>query len=209
MIASGGVDGWKMDLHFLFLAFAINVGARMVLFDIPGTGESAIPLSRESAEVINGLVAYARELGNGRVAHLGISMGGYFSAITGLSGTVDAAVVLGGPVEEAFAEGRSFEFGMADIVGNALGFNAGRPPRRSPGDATRWASGRCSTPTRTRRCWLSTAPRTSTAPARHARLRRPARHTRRTAPGNRALRGDQARRSSPNHVQLAEPNTHG
>jgi esterase FrsA len=122
MIASGGVDGWKMDLHFLFLAFAMNVRARMVLFDIPGTGESAIPLSRESADVVDRLVAYARELGNGRVAHLGVSMGGYFSAITGLSGTVDAAIVLGGPVEEAFAQGRGFQFGMADIVGNALGF---------------------------------------------------------------------------------------
>jgi esterase FrsA len=123
VIASGGVDGWKMDLHFLFLAFALNVGARMVMFDIPGTGESTVPLSREAADLVNGVVTYARELGSGRVAHLGISMGGYFSAITGLSGTVDAAIVLGGPVEAAFAENRGFQFGMADIVGNAFGFD--------------------------------------------------------------------------------------
>ncbi len=126
VIASGGVDSWKMDLHGLFLAFAANVRARMVLFDIPGTGESEIALSRDSAELIEGLVAYARERGNGRVAHLGISMGGYFSAITGLSGSVDAAVVLGGPVEAAFTADREFQFGMADIVANALGFD--HPP---------------------------------------------------------------------------------
>jgi esterase FrsA len=60
---------------------------------------------------------------DGTVAHLGISMGGYFSAATGLKGSVDAAVVLGGPVDAAFAPGRTFQFGMADIVANAFGFD--------------------------------------------------------------------------------------
>jgi esterase FrsA len=126
LIASGGVDSWKMDLHALFVAFALNTRARVLAFDIPGTGECPIPLSRDSVELVDGLVAHARALGDGTVAHLGISMGGYFSAATGLAGTVDAAIVLGGPVESAFAPGRSFQFGMADIVGNAFGFN--RPP---------------------------------------------------------------------------------
>ncbi len=123
LIASGGVDSWKMDLHALFVAFALNTRTRVIAFDIPGTGECPIPLSRDSVEMIDGLVAHARELGDGTVAHLGISMGGYFSAATGLSGTVDAAIVLGGPVESAFAPARSFQFGMADIVGNAFGFD--------------------------------------------------------------------------------------
>jgi esterase FrsA len=123
LIASGGVDSWKMDLHALFVAFALGTGARVLAFDIPGTGECPIPLSRDSVEMVDGLVAYARELGDGTVAHLGISMGGYFSAATGLAGSVDAAIVLGGPVDAAFAAGRSFQFGMADIVGNAFGFD--------------------------------------------------------------------------------------
>ncbi len=126
LIASGGVDSWKMDLHALFVAFALNTRTRVLAFDIPGTGECPIPLSRDSVEMIDGLAAYARGLGDGRVAHLGISMGGYFSAATGLAGTVDAAIVLGGPVEAAFAADRSFQFGMADIVSNAFGFD--RPP---------------------------------------------------------------------------------
>jgi esterase FrsA len=123
LIASGGVDSWKMDLHALFVAFALNTRARIVAFDIPGTGECQIPLSRDSVKMVDALVAYARGLGDGMVAHLGISMGGYFSAATGLAGTVDAAIVLGGPVESAFAPGRSFQFGMADIVANAFGFD--------------------------------------------------------------------------------------
>jgi esterase FrsA len=123
LIASGGVDSWKMDLHALFVAFALNTPTRVVAFDIPGTGECPIPLSRDSVDMIDGLVAHARELGNGTVAHLGISMGGYFSAATGLAGTVDAAIVLGGPIESAFAPTRSFQFGMADIAGNAFGFD--------------------------------------------------------------------------------------
>jgi esterase FrsA len=123
LIASGGVDSWKMDLHALFVAFALNTRMRVLAFDIPGTGECPIPLSRDSVGLVDGLAAYAREHGDGSVAHLGISMGGYFSAATGLAGTVDAAIVLGGPVEAAFAPGRSFQFGMADIVSNAFGFD--------------------------------------------------------------------------------------
>ncbi len=126
LLASGGVDSWKMDLHGLFVAFALGTRMRVLAFDIPGTGESAIPLAPDSTEVVDSLVAHARELGAGTVAHLGISMGGWFSAATGLAGTVDAAVVLGGPVESAFAAGRTFRFGMAEIVGNAFGFDA--PP---------------------------------------------------------------------------------
>jgi esterase FrsA len=126
LLASGGVDSWKMDLHLLFTAFALNTGTRVLALDIPGTGESEVPLSAESVAVIDGLIAAARELGNGTVAHLGISMGGYFSARSGLAGQVDAAIVLGGPVEAAFAADREWQFGMRDIVGNALGFD--RPP---------------------------------------------------------------------------------
>jgi len=123
VIASGGVDSWKMDLHAVFVALALNTSTRVLAFDIPGTGECPAPLSRDSVDIIDGLVAHARNLGDGTVAHLGISMGGYFSATTGLAGTVDAAIVLGGPVEAAFEPGRAFRFGMADIAGNAFGFD--------------------------------------------------------------------------------------
>jgi esterase FrsA len=63
-------------------------------------------------------------MGNGVVAHLGISMGAYYSARSGLAGEVDAAINLGGPVEAAFNRNlESMQFGMDGIVGNALGFD--------------------------------------------------------------------------------------
>ena len=57
LIASGGVDSWKMDLHALFVAFALNTRMRILAFDIPGTGECPIPLSGESVDLMDGLVA--------------------------------------------------------------------------------------------------------------------------------------------------------
>ncbi|MFJ1843931.1 alpha/beta fold hydrolase [Streptomyces sp. NPDC088146] len=127
-LASGGVDSWKMDLHPLWVDLALQSRTRIVAFDIAGTGETShVPMTHDGGtEIIEGLIAEARRLGNGKVAHFGVSMGGYYAARTGLSGAVDAAVVLGGPVEASFAPGRGFAFGMEGIVGNALGFD--RPP---------------------------------------------------------------------------------
>jgi esterase FrsA len=127
VIASGGVDSWKMDMHLAFVGTAARLGVRVLAFDIPGTGESVVPMTAlGGAEVVRGLIAYARTLGNGVVAHFGISMGGHVSARSGLAGEVDAAVVLGGPVEAAFTGAGPSHFGMAGIVGNALGFD--QPP---------------------------------------------------------------------------------
>lgn len=126
LLVSGGVDGWKADLHQLFAQLALRTGALVVAFDIPGTGESQLALSPESTRLIDELIAAARELGDGRVVHLGLSMGGYFSAYSGLTGRADAAVVLGGPVEASFAPDRDWRYGMFGIVANAMGFDA--PP---------------------------------------------------------------------------------
>ena len=127
IVASGGVDSWKMDMHLAFVGTAMRLGVRVLAFDIPGTGESSVRMTAEGgAEIVRGLIAHARTLGNGVVAHLGISMGGYYSARSGLAGEVDAAVVLGGPVEAAFTGGPPSHFGMAGIVGNAMGFD--QPP---------------------------------------------------------------------------------
>ena len=127
VIASGGVDSWKMDMHLAFVGTAAQLGVRVLAFDIPGTGESAVPMTGAGgAEIVRGLITHARTLGNGVVAHFGISMGGHFSARSGLAGEVDAAVVLGGPVEAAFTGEAPRHFGMAGIVGNAMGFD--RPP---------------------------------------------------------------------------------
>jgi esterase FrsA len=127
VIASGGVDSWKMDLHGLMVMLAVGLRVRVLAFDIPGTGESSVPMTGAGgAEIVRGLIAHARTIANGLVAHVGFSMGGYYSARSGLAGEVDAAVVLGGPVEAAFVGEGPTKFGMAGIVGNALGFD--EPP---------------------------------------------------------------------------------
>ncbi|MEV6425753.1 alpha/beta hydrolase [Streptomyces sp. NPDC051662] len=123
LLVSGGVDSWKMDLHGLLVTLCSHTGLPAVAFDIPGTGDSQVPMSPDGAEIVRGLIGHARTLGNGIVVHVGISMGGHYSARSGLAGEADAAVVLGGPVEAAFAHGRLARFGMDGIVGNALGFD--------------------------------------------------------------------------------------
>jgi esterase FrsA len=122
LIASGGVDTWKMDIHPWWVGFTQGAGVTTMAFDHPGTGETAIPLDGGADEVIRGLADYARILGNGKVAHFGASFGGNFAAMSGLSGIVDAAVVLGGPVVGAF-EAQNLQklpYGMHDILGNAM-----------------------------------------------------------------------------------------
>ncbi|MFC9652693.1 alpha/beta fold hydrolase [Streptomyces sp. NPDC056937] len=133
LLVSGGVDSWKMDVHGLLTALCAHTGLLtalcahtglpVVAFDIPGTGDSQVPMSPDGAEIVRGLIGHARTLGNGIVAHVGISMGGHYSARSGLAGEADAAIVLGGPVEAAFDGGRLARFGMDGIVGNALGFD--------------------------------------------------------------------------------------
>ena len=122
LIASGGVDTWKMDIHPWWVGLTQGAGVTTMAFDHPGTGETAIPLDRHADEVIRGIAAYARTLGNGKVGHFGVSFGGNFAAMSGLSGIVDAAVDLGGPVDGAFEVGnvQKLPFGMHDILGNAL-----------------------------------------------------------------------------------------
>jgi esterase FrsA len=125
LIYSGGVDTYKMDLHTVCVTLAQRLGITVIAFDIPGTGESPVDLSVKGDELVLGIANEARKLGNGKVAHLGFSFGGNFSAMTGLSGAVDAAIVNGGPVDKAWGEdnAKNLPFGMPNIIGNDMGFD--------------------------------------------------------------------------------------
>lgn len=122
LIASGGVDTWKMDIHPWWLAFTMNAGVNVLAFDHPGTGETPIPLDSHADEVITGIARYAKEIGDGRVAHFAASFGANFAAMSGLTRIVDAAVDLGGPVVHSFepAHLAKLPYGMQDILGNAM-----------------------------------------------------------------------------------------
>ena len=123
MLFSGGVDSWKMDLHNMIMMFARDLPVRVIAFDLPGTGESRVHLGRAGTQVIDGLVQTARSMTSGLVVHVGFSFGGYFASYSGLSGIVNGAVSLGGPVDRAFSPDRTWAYGMAGIVGNALGYD--------------------------------------------------------------------------------------
>lgn len=125
LLLSGGVDTWKMDVHPWCETFTLNAGVGVLAFDHPGTGETRIPLDGHADEVVRGIADYARGIGDGRVAHFGASFGGNFAAMTGLTGIVDAAVELGGPVVDAFQSENlaKLPFGMHDILGNAMGWD--------------------------------------------------------------------------------------
>src|ERR1700677_1794500 len=125
LLVSGGVDTWKMDIHRMCVECAQRLGVTVLAFDQPGTGENQAPLVLEADEIVLGLAQEARTIGNGKVAHFGLSFGANYSAMTGLVGAVDAAVVLGGPIDRAFAKEalEKLPYGMADIVSNAMGFD--------------------------------------------------------------------------------------
>jgi esterase FrsA len=53
---SGGVDTYKMDLHPVCLTLAQRLGITVLSYDIPGTGESPVPLSVKGDEIVLGIV---------------------------------------------------------------------------------------------------------------------------------------------------------
>jgi len=126
MIASGGVDTWKMDLHGFWEKFALVCKCHVVAFDLPGNGElSHVPMDSYGDQIIHGLIKFARGYGSGTVAHFGFSMGGHYSAISGLRGDVDFAIVCGGPTNHSFTPENATRltagYGMDGIMFNAMG----------------------------------------------------------------------------------------
>jgi esterase FrsA len=125
LVVTGGIDTWKMDLHSMWVAYVLGAHLRIVACDIPGTGElTGVAMTPDSTAILDQVVAFARTLTTGKVGQLGMSFGGYFSAHAGLTEVVDAAVVVGGPVLNAFAAENvtGLLYGMKDIFGNAAGF---------------------------------------------------------------------------------------
>ena len=86
-----------------------------------------MPLAPDGDKVLDGLVALLREQRPGEpVGYFGLSFGGHWAVRLALRGVVDAAVDLGGPTGAAdeATDVLSLPYGMAAIVGNALGLTA-------------------------------------------------------------------------------------
>lgn len=126
LMFSGGVDGFKIDIHGIVIALLERLGVTILAFDLAGTGECPIALTAEGGDaIIAGVAAEARRIGSGKVAYLGFSFGGSFAAMAGLSNMVDAALVLGGPVDQAFGmeNAKNLPYGMAGIIANDMHYD--------------------------------------------------------------------------------------
>ncbi|UTH76039.1 alpha/beta fold hydrolase [Chromobacterium sp. IIBBL 290-4] len=123
---SGGVDTGKIALHRLALALARIGRFRVLAVDMPGTGESSLPLRADSEGYYRAWLA--RFAQGGPRALLGISFGGHWAAKLALGGEVDAAVNLGGPLIGAAELDADYAAalpnGMSGIVAHALGLAA-------------------------------------------------------------------------------------
>ncbi|MEV6169242.1 alpha/beta fold hydrolase [Streptomyces sp. NPDC051954] len=126
LLVSGGVDTWKMDLHRLLVGSSLATGLLVVAMDMPGTGESALPLRPDSDSVLSGVIDLLRKQYGKPVGFLGLSFGGHWAAKLALLGRVDAAVDVGGPTgiaDRSPQELMAMPYGMPGIVGNALGLD--------------------------------------------------------------------------------------
>jgi esterase FrsA len=128
LLLSGGVDTGKMELHRLAVTTALATGLLVAAIDMPGTGESDVPLSPGIDLLLAALVERLRAEHGAPVAFWGISFGGHWSAKLAMLGQVDAAVDLGGPTGVAAdrTDILDLPYGMPGIIGNALRLDA--PP---------------------------------------------------------------------------------
>jgi esterase FrsA len=54
LLLCGGMDTWKIELHRAALVAALLTGMTVAVVNIPGTGESTIPLAPDAEEVLAG-----------------------------------------------------------------------------------------------------------------------------------------------------------
>jgi esterase FrsA len=127
LVVCGGVDTWKIELHKLLVALARLSGLTVVAIDMPGTGESEVPLGPDGDLIIAAAIDQlaARWQAPTR-SFFGISFGGHWAAKLALTDRVDAAIDLGGPVGagEHAIDFATLPNGMTGIVANALGLEA-------------------------------------------------------------------------------------
>lgn len=104
----GGMDIWKSELEIhLQTEHLLDLGIATLTLDMPGTGESPIPLSPNAEQLNLAAVDYLRNhsaIDAGRIGVWGVSFGGYFAVkLALLRPELSAAVNNGGPVHHAFS----------------------------------------------------------------------------------------------------------
>jgi len=119
---TGGVDTWKVELHRLAATMSRLGRLDITVFDMPGTGESTVPLAADADEIYAGVLNHIRVVGQ-PTGVMGISFGGLWAAKLALSGSVDFAIDLGGPVgseDRSPDEIAALPNGMNGIIAHSL-----------------------------------------------------------------------------------------
>ena len=128
VVLSGGVDTWKMELHRLAVQLMRWGKFRVVVMDMPGTGESPVFLKPDAELLYKGVIDYWKnqtKLRPPRIGIVGMSFGGHWALKLALQGEVDACVSIGGPAGITMADGlflTSLPYGMSGILANAMGY---------------------------------------------------------------------------------------
>ncbi len=126
VVLTGGVDTWKSDIEAQVKAMLAE-GMAAFTFDMPGTGESAWPLTPDGDEVYSRVLEYLKtrpDLDGDRMAvHLQSFAGYYAVKLALLDPNVKAAVNIGGPIHLSFTveHAETVHEGMIKTIAHAMG----------------------------------------------------------------------------------------
>lgn len=132
VVVTGGVDTWKSDVEAQAKAMLAE-GMAAFTFDMPGTGESAWPLSADGEAVYSRVLEYLKtrpDLDGDRMAVYLQSFAGYYAVkLALLDPNVKAAVNIGGPIHLSFSleHAETVHEGMVKTIAHAMGEDLDQP----------------------------------------------------------------------------------
>ena len=132
VVVTGGVDTWKSDVEAQAKAMLAE-GMAAFTFDMPGTGESAWPLSADGDAVYSRVLEYLKtrpDLDGDRMAVYLQSFAGYYAVkLALLDPNVKAAVNIGGPIHLSFTleHAETVHEGMVKTIAHAMGEDLDQP----------------------------------------------------------------------------------
>jgi len=121
IIITNGLEGTVQEIALPLLEYR-DAEIGVFLMEMPGTYAYKKPMSGASEEIYNGVIAHFAahpRVDAGRMAMVGVSFGGYWSArMAAVNPDLSCAVVCGAPLHSAFGFGNSL--GMPEIIVSVL-----------------------------------------------------------------------------------------
>jgi esterase FrsA len=138
VVTIGGLDEFKEYSIEHGSAALVQAGLGSLALDMPGTGEAAVPMEVGSERMFGAVISYLgtrADVDAARIAVMGSSAGGYWSALAGYTERqrLRAVVVRGGPIHEYFQAGwqrkswgtSEYLFGLKEARMFVYGFKEG------------------------------------------------------------------------------------